>query len=164
MNENILICCEHQNFLISFQMKTFFLKTKSSFFFIKSYQLSESGVYSVPLLPNRVNSLEAIAAMPLTPSPEVFGLHENADITKNFNETNNVRDFSGLGTSQKNLETRGNFIFSLAPFIVYLKTPQTLKQKFQEVPNPVFMTFMFLHRFMNSFFSWFKVFSWRKLN
>lgn len=47
-------------------------------------------MYAIPLLPNRVNGLEVISAMPLTPRPEVFGLHENADITKNFNETNNV--------------------------------------------------------------------------
>lgn len=47
-------------------------------------------MYAIPLLPNRVNALEVITAMPLTPRPEVFGLHENADITKNFNETNNV--------------------------------------------------------------------------
>lgn len=66
------------------------LKLNSPRLYLKSYQLSESGLYAVPLLPNRVNSLELISTMPLTPSPEVFGLHENADITKNFNETNNV--------------------------------------------------------------------------
>lgn len=66
------------------------LKLNSLRLYLQSYQLSESGLYAVPLLPSRVNSLELISTMPLTPSPEVFGLHENADITKNFNETNNV--------------------------------------------------------------------------
>lgn len=58
-----------------------------------SYQLSESGIYKIPLLPNKVNSIEYILALPLTTSPEVFGLHENADITKNVNETTNVSFF-----------------------------------------------------------------------
>ena len=57
-----------------------------------SYQLSDSGIYNIPLLPNRVNSVDYIMSLPLTSSPEVFGLHENADITKNYNETNNVRN------------------------------------------------------------------------
>lgn len=55
-----------------------------------SFKLSESGIYAIPHLPNRANSIEYILAMPISSSPEVFGLHENADITKNFNETSNV--------------------------------------------------------------------------
>lgn len=55
-----------------------------------SFQLSESGIYKMPLVPNKITSIEYINSLPLTPSPEVFGLHENADISKNYNETTNV--------------------------------------------------------------------------
>lgn len=44
----------------------------------------------MPLEPNKITSIEYISSLPLTPNPEVFGLHENADISKNNNETNNV--------------------------------------------------------------------------
>jgi dynein heavy chain, axonemal len=71
-------------------MKIPFKVHSSTSFFIHSFQLSESGNYSIPPLPTRSSSIEYITALPLTPNPEVFGLHENADITKNFNETTNV--------------------------------------------------------------------------
>lgn len=56
-----------------------------------SYKLSDSGEYEVPLVPNKQNSIEYINTMPISPNPEVFGLHENADISKNNKETNAVR-------------------------------------------------------------------------
>jgi hypothetical protein len=55
-----------------------------------SYQLSESGLYKVPLDPTKNESIEYIKSFPLTSHPEVFGMHENADIMKSFKETNNV--------------------------------------------------------------------------
>lgn len=56
----------------------------------RSYKLSSSGNYIVPLLPNKERSLEYVSTFPFSPEPEVFGLHENADISKNNNETNSV--------------------------------------------------------------------------
>lgn len=53
--------------------------------------LSDSGDYRIPLVPNKLNSIDYISTMPFNPNPEVFGLHENADITKNNKETNLVR-------------------------------------------------------------------------
>ncbi|XP_037908989.1 dynein heavy chain 3, axonemal [Hermetia illucens] len=52
-----------------------------------NYSLSASGNYRIPLIPNRTNSLEYISTFPLSPHPEVFGLHENADINRNNKET-----------------------------------------------------------------------------
>ncbi|XP_055607362.1 dynein axonemal heavy chain 3 isoform X2 [Uranotaenia lowii] len=53
-----------------------------------NYQLSESGIYRVPLNPIKEETLEYLSTLPLTAQPEVFGLHENADITRNIEETN----------------------------------------------------------------------------
>lgn len=46
--------------------------------------------------PTRVNALDYIAEFPLSPHPEVYGLHENADINRNNKETNSVRKFSSF--------------------------------------------------------------------
>ncbi|KAI9224417.1 dynein heavy chain and region D6 of dynein motor-domain-containing protein [Blastocladiella britannica] len=51
------------------------------------YQLSSSGVYVVPTGSTHEATLEHIRAFPLNQNPEVFGIHENGDITKDLNET-----------------------------------------------------------------------------
>lgn len=46
--------------------------------------------------PTRVNALDYIAEFPLSPHPEVYGLHENADINRNNKETNSVSYFNRI--------------------------------------------------------------------
>ena len=56
----------------------------------EEFNLSASGVYRIP----RNNTLQAyveyVDSLPTIPRPEVFGLHDNADITKDLNDTNQM--------------------------------------------------------------------------
>ena len=76
------------------------------------YAFSPSGTYATP--PEAVVSvrdhLELLRAYPIVPKPEIFGLHENADITCDQNETYDMfstvlslqpRVASGAGQSQE---------------------------------------------------------------
>jgi dynein heavy chain len=57
-----------------------------------NYKFSESGVYYAPVDGDSQNHyLECIKTLPMNPKPEVYGLHENADITKDNQETNLVK-------------------------------------------------------------------------
>lgn len=73
------------NYAICTQLTNFSLSS--------SYALSQSGNYRVPLSPTKLNSIEYVQSFPLSPQPEVYGLHENADINRNVKETNAVRKF-----------------------------------------------------------------------
>ncbi|XP_071052042.1 dynein axonemal heavy chain 3 isoform X2 [Onthophagus taurus] len=53
----------------------------------KDYKFSESGTYFVPEDTSYEGCIKYIKTMPLIPQPEVYGLHENADITKDNQET-----------------------------------------------------------------------------
>ncbi|KAI8904079.1 dynein heavy chain and region D6 of dynein motor-domain-containing protein [Gorgonomyces haynaldii] len=53
-----------------------------------SYKLSSSGTYFAPPSGNYDSYLKYIRSLPLIQSPEVFGMHENADIAKDLAETN----------------------------------------------------------------------------
>lgn len=55
-----------------------------------SYAFSCSGTYKVPNDSSRSGSIEVITKFPINAHPEIFGMHENADIAKNIKETNNV--------------------------------------------------------------------------
>jgi dynein heavy chain, axonemal len=52
-----------------------------------SYSLSASGLYHTPPDGARDLTLSYIEGLPITPLPEAFGLHQNADITKDINDT-----------------------------------------------------------------------------
>ncbi|XP_057310450.1 dynein axonemal heavy chain 3-like isoform X2 [Hydractinia symbiolongicarpus] len=54
------------------------------------YIFSPSGVYYAPKTSPYETYVEYIRDLPLIPHPEVFGLHENADITKEQKETQNL--------------------------------------------------------------------------
>jgi len=56
----------------------------------ESYKFSPSGVYFAPVEGNFDTYLAYINTLPFTEGPEVFGLHENADITTAIADTNSL--------------------------------------------------------------------------
>ena len=78
----------------------------------QGYKLSPSGVYKIPRSSDSAGYVSFIRKLPLTIDPEVFGFHENADITKDQQETNLLlssilstldRRSSGQGKSQESI-------------------------------------------------------------
>lgn len=53
-------------------------------------RFSPSGLYYSPAVGPYESYLTYIRGLPMLPNPEVFGLHENADITKDNQETSQV--------------------------------------------------------------------------
>jgi dynein heavy chain, axonemal len=51
------------------------------------FKFSTSGIYYSPPAGEKEDYLEYIKSLPLNPSPEAFGLHENAEITTSQNTT-----------------------------------------------------------------------------
>ncbi|KAL2653916.1 hypothetical protein R1flu_022044 [Riccia fluitans] len=56
----------------------------------KGHKFSESGIFAVPDVSNVNGFLNYCKEIPLAPKPEIFGLHENADITCNLNESKDL--------------------------------------------------------------------------
>lgn len=56
----------------------------------EDYKFSPSGIYFAPKHGNYNSYIDYCKSLPPFPQPEVFGLHENAAITKNLNETSNT--------------------------------------------------------------------------
>lgn len=76
------------------------------------YEFSPSGQYVVPPCEQSKDFMEHIKGLPIVPEPEIFGLHKNADITCDQNETYEMmstilslqpRVSSGSGTSREDI-------------------------------------------------------------
>jgi len=80
-----------------------------------AYRFSPSGTYVAPDCVTQKEFMEHIRGYPIVPKPEIFGLHENADITCDQNETYGMfatvlslqpRVASGAGESQEAVISR----------------------------------------------------------
>jgi dynein heavy chain len=67
------------------------------------HKLSPSGLYYAPPKGNYENYIAFIKQLPLIQTPEVYGLHENADITKDLAETNLL--FSSILSTQARISS-----------------------------------------------------------
>jgi len=59
---------------------------------VDEFRFSEGGQYYAPVEGPYESYLEYVRSLPLIPNPEVFGLHDNADITKDQKETGDLFD------------------------------------------------------------------------
>jgi dynein heavy chain len=90
-----------------------------------AFSFSPSGTYKSPKAQNVAEFFEFIKTMPMVPKPEIFGLHENADITCDQNETYSMfetvlslqpRVNSGGGLSREDvIEASAKDIFERCP-------------------------------------------------
>lgn len=55
-------------------------------------RFSQSGLYKAPTEGNYQSYIDYIRSLPIIANPEVFGLHDNADITKDNQETQQLFD------------------------------------------------------------------------
>ncbi|OON19288.1 ATPase family protein, partial [Opisthorchis viverrini] len=75
----------------------------------KEYKLDPSGTYHIPEDMHYEGYIDYIKSLPLNPDPGVFGMHENADITKDQQETN-LMFSSILLTQTKGSSTTGKSV------------------------------------------------------
>ncbi|KAF5289736.1 hypothetical protein FQA39_LY03653 [Lamprigera yunnana] len=69
------------------------------------YAFSTSGIYYVPIDTSHDGCLTYIKSLPLTQLPEVYGFHENADITKDNQETQSL--LNGVLITQPQITSGG---------------------------------------------------------
>ncbi|XP_071037846.1 dynein axonemal heavy chain 3 [Parasteatoda tepidariorum] len=86
-----------------------------------NYKFSESGLYHTPSDLEQEGFIQYIRSLPIIPHPEVFGLHENADISKDNQETQQLLDGILLTqgkSSGTGAQSSGDMIYDLADDIL----------------------------------------------
>lgn len=69
---------------------------------VKEYQFDASGIYYIPEVYQHEKFLEYIRSLPMITTPSVFGMHDNADIIKDQQETSLM--FSSILATQVRID------------------------------------------------------------
>lgn len=114
------------------------------------YKLSSSGIYHAPTKGTYESYIKFIKGLPLIQNPEVFGMHENADISKDLNETNALinsiiltqgNEGGGSGGSKNQDEVTGEIVSGilngLVPEFDVKKIKRVYPVKYEESMNTV---------------------------
>lgn len=106
-----------------------------------SHDISPSGIFHCPEDGGRANYVDFIDKLPLVAAPEVFGLHDNATLTKDMNDTqlllNSVLDTEGGGgRSGGGGASKDDALLETAADIA-AKTPENFDMEFAQLKYPV---------------------------
>uniref|UniRef100_A0A7S0EN91 Uncharacterized protein n=1 Tax=Hanusia phi TaxID=3032 RepID=A0A7S0EN91_9CRYP len=115
---------------------------------VNKYKLSPSGAYIVPTAKTQQDFLDYLKTLPVNPNPEVFGLHENADITSAQNETSELfanllamqpRSSGGGGASREDVirEKADDLIDRIPPHISLDNVNKKYPTMYEESMNTV---------------------------
>jgi dynein heavy chain len=111
-------------------------------FLQEDYKISPSGIFSCPPDGSRNVYLEFIDNLPLVAAPEVFGLHDNATLTKDQNDTNlllnSIIDTEGGGSRGGGVGgmSKEETIAATAADIAS-KTPENFDLEYAQLKYPV---------------------------
>ena len=105
------------------------------------YDITPSGLFKCPPDGDRESFVEFIDKLPLVAPPEVFGLHDNATLTKDQNDTNNllssVMDCEGGGSGGgSGGASKDDIILTVAADIA-AKTPELFDMEYAQLKYPV---------------------------
>ena len=105
------------------------------------FKISPSGLFVVPEDGDRDSFISFIDKLPLVAAPEVFGMHDNATLTRDQNDTNNllqsILDAEGGGSGGGGGSTsKDDSILSVA-FDIAQKVPENFDLEFAQLKYPV---------------------------
>merc|ERR1719419_2165221 len=110
-----------------------------------NYKFSPSGIFYAPPEGEYDTYIEFIKGLPMNPKPEIYGLHENADITKDQGETSSLfnailltlpRETGGGGGGGGETKTPAQANFELSKDILS-RLPPNFNMEFVEKEFPV---------------------------
>jgi dynein heavy chain len=112
----------------------------STSFLDDNHFISPSGTFKVPNDGTREDFIEFIDQLPIVAAPEVFGLHDNATLTKDQNDTNallnSIVDTEGGSGSGSGGPSKEDILLTVAADI-YSKLPTKFDMEFAQVKYPV---------------------------
>jgi dynein heavy chain, axonemal len=113
----------------------------STSFLDEKHDISPSGIFTCPEDGSRLSFIEFIDQLPLVAAPEVFGLHDNATLTKDQNDTNalltSVLDTEGGGSSGGGGGSSKEDMLLVVSADIASKLPENYDMEFAQLKYPV---------------------------